>query len=72
MTVGRVDGTTDVGIAEIVATVVIGVIGEETVEAIAVATGAADDLNGVHTADRIAGIIAGTHRSGVRNSFPKC
>lgn len=69
MTVGRVDGTTDVGIAEIVATVVIG---EETVEAIAVATGAADDLNGVHTADRIAGIIAGTHRSGVRNSFPKC
>jgi hypothetical protein len=62
MTGDRGDGTTGVVTAEIVATV------EET----AGETGAAGDLSGGHMVVRIAGIIAGTHRSGVRNSFPKC
>jgi len=70
MTAGRVDGATDVGIAEIVVTA------EETGEAIGEATaeetGAAVDLSVAHMAVRIADIKAGTRHSGVRNSFPKC
>ena len=70
MTEDPVDGTTGAGIAaEIVATgeVIVEVIGEETAEEI----GAAGDLSGAHMAVLIAG-TAGTHRSGVRNSSPKC
>ena len=67
MTVARVEGMTGVAIAAI------GAIEETvaTVEAIAEETGAAGDLSAAHMAARIAG-MAGTHRSGVRSSFPKC
>jgi len=72
MTVDRVDGTTDAAIEVIGATeetgeAIAGLIAEVTGEV----TGDAGVLSAADTV-RTAGIMAGTHHSAVRNSFPKC
>ena len=69
MTAGRVAATTDAAIEEIGATEETVVTGEIVVTG--EATGDAGVLSG---ADMVlsAGIMAGTRRSAVRSSFPKC
>lgn len=72
MTGDRVDVTTGAVIGAIGATEEIAATVEVIGEATAEETGAAGDLSAAHMAALIAGIMAGTRRSGVHNSFPKC